>query len=227
MKTPSTYHSLGLALCASLTLQSAHAVSTVTQEFDFPEGLSSVTSTVPDTTEYFHYEPSYEATVTPFNTNLGVLESVTLQWTFEALFSGVSGGTGSVGVGFSGNSHVGVTSYDGNGTGGGNGATSDSFSMAATPMSSSRTFTAAQAGVTYDPAIWAVLAGSSPYSAKWTTNPSNFNYRNVESGTFSSNLGLEVSYNYTPSPVPEPASALGTLGLLAGGTFFRRRKQGA
>jgi hypothetical protein len=27
--------------------------------------------------------------------------------------------------------------------------------------------------------------------------------------------------------VPEPAGALGTLGLLAGGTFFRRRKQAA
>ena len=30
MKTRSKYHSLGLAVCASLTLQSAHAVSTIT-----------------------------------------------------------------------------------------------------------------------------------------------------------------------------------------------------
>lgn len=40
-------------------------------------------------------------------------------------------------------------------------------------------------------------------------------YRNIASGSFGSDLGLVVSYNYTPSPVPEPASALGTLGLLA------------
>jgi PEP-CTERM motif len=166
--------------------------------------------------------------VTPFNTNLGVLESVTLQWTFDALFAVVTSGAGNAGLNFGGKTRVGGIIYGGNGTGGGNGTTSsESLTMVPTPMSSSSTFTAAQAGPSYNPAIWAILTGSSAYSAKWTDGGSYFSYQNIASGSFASDLGLVVSYNHTPSPVPEPASALGTLGLLAGGTFFRRRKQAA
>jgi hypothetical protein len=54
MKTRSKHRLLGLAFCTSLTLQSAHAVSTITQEFNFPSVLSPVTSTAPDTMEYFY-----------------------------------------------------------------------------------------------------------------------------------------------------------------------------
>ena len=230
MKTRSQYHALGLALCACLTLQSAHAVSTITQTFDFDEEVTSWTAT-PQETHYFYFPASYQTNVNPFNTTLGVLESVTLHWTYTASFAGYASSDPSastVGLTLNGQFSIGGAQYAGNGTGGGAGAPPNgALAMTASPFSTDTEFTAAQAGVSYNPAIWTALAGSTPWSAAFTIGNGSFNYNDVASGTFSSNLGLEVNYHYTPSPVPEPASVLGSIALLSGGMFFRRRKLAA
>ena len=220
---------LGLALCACFCLQSVHAASTVTQTFEFTEEFTSWQS---GAGQSHSFPESYQTNVAPFNSTLGVLESVTLNWTFAASFSGFASNdysSGSVFVSFAGNVYVGENGYYGNGTGGGHGAgPGEALAMTSSPMSIDTEFTAAGAGVTYNPAIWPVLSGSSPWSAEFdVANSSSFVYNYVASGTFSSTLGLEVTYHYTPSPVPEPAGVFGTIGLLSGGLFFRRRKPAA
>jgi hypothetical protein len=230
MKTRSKYRTLGLALCASLTLQSAHAVSTITQTFSFTEKVTSWENS-PNETHYFYFPASYQTNVNPFNTTLGVLESVTLRWTFAASFEGFASSDpsgGSVSLSVNGNFLIDGNSYGGNGASGGHGNNADGpISMTSSPTWTEKEFTAAQAGVSYNPANWASLSGSQPWSAEFVFSSGQLSYNDVASGTFTSDLGLEVTYSYTPSPVPEPAGALGTLGLLAGGTFFRRRKQAA
>lgn len=47
------------------------------------------------------------------------------------------------------------------------------------------------------------------------------------SGAINTTAGESIQAGQTVAAVPEPAGVLGTLGLLAGGTFFRRRKQAA
>lgn len=222
---------LGLALCAGFTLQSARAASTVTQTFEFPEEVTSW-QFGSDQSHYFYFPESYQTNVAPFDTTLGVLETVTLTWTFAASFSGFASNDpsgGGVGLSFGGNVYIGGNGYSGGGSGGGHGAGPDgTLSMTSSPMSIDKEFTAAGAGVTYNPAIWPVLNGSSPWPAEFDNNVgSYFMYNDVASGTFTSTLGLEVTYHYTPSPVPEPAGVFGTIGLLSGGLLFRRRKPAA
>lgn len=229
MITRSQYHALGLALCACVTLQSARAASTITQTFDFAEEITSWTAT-PNETQYFYFPASYQANVNPFNTTLGVLESVTLRWTYAASFEGFASSDltgGSVGLTFGGGVKIGASEYAGNGTGFGAGVAPDAaLSATAQPFSIDREFAAAEAGATYDPAIWTTVTGSTPWSAEFAPGGySQFSYDDVASGTFTSNLGLEVIYTY--SAVPEPAGVLGSIALLSGGMFFRRRRPAA
>jgi hypothetical protein len=57
----------------------------------------------------------------------------------------------------------------------------------------------------------------------WDSSTGNFE---ILDGAYQNVAGVAIQAGAVAA-VPEPASALGTLGLLAGGTFFRRRKQGA
>ena len=232
MKTRSQYHALGLALCACLTLQSAHAVSTITQTFDFGGQFTEV-NTTPGSFHRYDYPAFFSASVTPFNTTLGTLESVTVLWTYSSSFQGLTGSApagGEASVSIGGTFYIGNSGYDGNGTGGSNGAASDtSFTFTTETIADQTEFTAAKAGVSQDPAIWAAVTGNSSYAAKWALSGTNngLQYINLASGTLDTDLTLDVTYHYTPSPVPEPASVLGSIALLSGGMFFRRRKLAA
>lgn len=99
------------------------------------------------------------------------------------------------------------------------------ISMTSSPTWAAKEFTAAQAGVSYNPANWTSLSGSQPWSAEFVFSSRQLSYNDLASGDFASDLGLEVTYTY--SPVPEPAGVLGSIALLGGGLFFRRRKLAA
>jgi hypothetical protein len=114
--------------------------------------------------------------------------------------------------------------YGGSGTGAGNGAAPNtSLSATASPAFASKNFTAAGAGVSYNPAIWAAFSGNSSYTAKLALGGSSLTYANLASGTFTSNADLVVTYNYTAAAVPEP-SAFALLGVGALYLGARRRR---
>ena len=209
---------------------SAHAATTtasVSQTFNFPFTFSDVITSSNQQSVNFPNSGNNEATVLPFDITLGTLNSVDVNWSWGASFSGVSSGGsggGSVGFNISGGTYLGELQYGGSGTGGGNiVAPNTPFSSVAAQTSVDYNFTAAKAGVSYNPAIWALVSDNSSYTAKLAFGGSSLTYQNLASGTFTTNADLVVAYNYTAAAVPEP-SAFALLGLGALGLVARRRR---
>lgn len=216
-----------LALIFGAVNFSAHAATTASasQTFHFPFTFSAVTTSSSQQYVYFPNSGNDEATVLPFDTTLGTLDSVDVNWIWGVSFSGVTGASGgNVGVSMGGNAYLGTTGYGGTGTGGGNGAAPNTPFSAEAPQVFVRTnFTAAGAGVTYNPAIWATVSGNSSYTAKLAHGDTSQTYTGLASGTFTANADLVVTYNYTAAAIPEP-SACALLGLGALGLVARRRR---
>ncbi len=206
----------------------ATQAASVPQTFNFPFTFSDVTTSSSSQSIYLPNSGNNEATVLPFDTTLGTLDSVDVNWTWGVSFSGVTGANaGGVSLSMSGSVSLLGSVYSGSGTGGGNSAAPNtSFSTVVSPASVNKNFTAAGAGVTYDPAIWAAFSGNSSYTAKLALGNSSLSYVNLASGTFTSNADLVVTYNYTAAAVPEP-SAFALLGVGALYLAARRRRHTA
>ena len=166
------------------------------------------------------------STVNPFNSALGTLDSVTIDWIYGGILNamtGSSGGSGSVSV--SGQLYVNAAAYRGVGSGGSNSAGANA-PMTATQAdrTASNTFTAASTGV--NPAIWTSFTGVSPYVVKFASSGNSGSYSGLVSGTLTTHRDVTVTYNYTPA-VPEPSTCVMALaGLACGGySMFRRRKR--
>ena len=165
------------------------------------------------------------STVNPFNSALGTLDSVTIDWIYGGILNamtGSSGGSGSVSV--SGQLYVNAAAYGGAGSGGSNSAGANA-PMTATQAdrTASNTFTAASTGV--NPAIWPSFTGVSPYVVKFASSGNSGSYSGLVSGTLTTHRDVTVTYNYTPA-VPEPSACVMALaGLACGGySLFRRRR---
>jgi hypothetical protein len=204
---------------------SAHA-ATVTQTFNFPFTFSDVITNANDQRVFFPNSGNYEASVISFNTTLGTLESVDLNWTWGVSFSGVTGPIatgGNVTLNMGGSLLVSGSGYgSGNTSGNGSAGPNTPFTAVAPQTSVLQNYSAAGAGVTYNPTIWANFTGNSPYIAKLRMGTASQNYSGLASGTFTSNADLVVTYNYTAA-VPEPSS-LGLLALGAAGLVARRKR---
>lgn len=162
-------------------------------------------------------------TMTPFDPELGRLNSFTIAWTMS--YSG-SGTTGSEGGGFSisqsGEYYVNNIDYDGDGNGDGNGEGPDFFISAGFSMNKSTTFIPADAGDTYDLGILEAVLGTSAFSlsqsgAFWIDPEGMANW------TASANGNVRLTYDYV---APEPgAGLLIAAGLAAlGGLHLRRQR---
>ncbi len=216
-----------VALVFGAINHSAHAATTasVSQTFNFPFSFSGVTTSSSGQSVFFPNSGNNVATVLPFNTALGTLNSVDLNWDWGISFSGESSGGvngGSVSLNMGGSTYVGAVSYSGSGTGGGNSVGPNTqFSAVAPQAFVHKNYTAAGAGLTYA-AIWTAISGNSSYAAKLVLGGPQ-TYTDLASGTFTANTDLVVTYNYTAAAIPEPSSTCALLGLCALGLVARRR----
>jgi hypothetical protein len=204
---------------------SAATTASVSQTFNFLYSFSGVTTSSSSQSVSFPHLESYVPTVLPFDTTLGTLDSVNVNWDWGVSFSGVTGGSGgSVSMNIPGTTIVGGFYSSGfNVASGGDAAAPNTlFSAVAPQVFVHESFTAAGAGVTYNPAIWTAISGNSSYAAKLAYGASQ-TYTGLASGTFTANADLVVTYNYTAAAIPEPSSTCALLGLCALGLVTRRR----
>ena len=171
-----------------------------------------------------------------YNTGSGTLNSVTVRWDHTMSFSGTTGsGAGGISFGGGGTAYINSIGYSGDGNSNGtSGGPNQAVSFPTTIWCGSNpcdyTFTAANAGVTYDPNIWTVLSGNSVYTVT-STNAVSGSWTNIVSGLVSMNSLATVTYAYYGDPVPAnvplaPSTALLGLGLAAIG-LSRRARQGS
>ena len=163
--------------------------------------------------------------VNPFNSSLGTLDSFTLAWNLNITGDGNGNGpASSLHVSYGGSTYVNTSVYNGwgdslNATGAGLYPTqSNSFTL-------TNTFTPANSGITYNPAILAAITGGSQFNAtfKGGPNTARMSYQDVSFASGEFTAGLTVTYNYT-SAVPEPSFAVAGLALATATVFVRRRR---
>ena len=171
---------------------------------------------------------SVTKTLDPFNTALGTLDSVTINWSFGVAISGIAGEGASVNIGMSPNGWVNSTNFGGVGNAGYYASLSQgAFSGATTtPFYFEQYFTAANAGVTCNPAFWPIVSGASSFQAKLgpfegaLQNGGYANYYRLTSGTVTTSIDLVATYTYSAIPTPGAAALIG----LAGAFMSRRRR---
>lgn len=211
---------------------SVHA-TTITQTASFPTRVTGFTSS--PSPQYLYLENSGTATapMNPFDSSLGTLNNVTVDWSFGQSFSGNTGsGGGGVTLAMGGTVYVNDVGY--NGDGGGNGGGAPPFtSLSVTQANSHITnqFTSLNA----PPPIWSAFTGGSAYDVTFVVNPSWYiQYSGIVQGLSRTYRDVTVTYDYTaapPSSVPEidPAGMGSVLALVAGaiGLLERRRLKAA
>jgi hypothetical protein len=181
-----------IALAASLTAE------TVTQSADFAKsdvytgsGSKELVSSV-----------FFSADLQPFDASLGTLQSFTVKWEASGLLTGTVGpdSSGSASSSFGGSFYLAGSGYGGAGGGNGGGAgpgQSLEVIFPPTPIVSEKTFTVAEAGVTYDPAILAAITGTSPFAAAFDSAVT-VNYTNVVDLAASVTGTVTLTYTYEP-----------------------------
>ena len=181
-------------------------------------------------------------TVQPFNTKLGKLRGVEIDWQTDSLFEGVAGSIHDIGVAImetSGTLYIGSESYSGHGSGGDKtGQTGSPISLTLAPSRITRIFEEDSASLSH-PEIWSLLSDSKPYTISYSNpgNPANtviLRYRNIASGLAQFPYAATVSYIYLPfreptdtgedgNTVPGPLPAVGCGIALQWSRVFRKR----
>ena len=166
------------------------------------------------------------ASVSPFNPGFGTLTSFsviwhmayTLNWTNDSsgenTASSISGG---------GNYSLNGTSYNGDGGGNGNDGLANESLTTSYTIDDTDSFTVANAGVNYSPALLAAVTGGSSFPIVFDMSVTP-NLGNVSSWSASAVGSVKVSYTYTPAPEPL-STGMVTAGLLAVAAGIRRRQQ--
>ena len=218
--------SWALAALAAFALAGAATPSfagIITQSAQFRTSFSAFTDDSNQQTLSFDNSGVASAQMTPFNASLGTLNKVNINWSMGLSFSGTTGSSGgTAGTSqFGGDEYVNANTYSTTGGGnGGGGPPGTSVSFSATNGTNGQyEFLLANAGTTYNAAIWSAFTGASPYTVSLDTGSSYyFAYTGIASGTMSSYRDVVVSYTYTPSAVPEidPATGGSALSLVAG-----------
>ena len=208
---------------ACLSATSAQAATVVqTGHWDTSEQLT------PGSGSFSFSTTSLNKTLDPFNTALGTLDSVTIHWSFGVAISGIAGEGASVNIGMSPNGWVNSTNFGGVGNAGYYASLSQGAFSGATTTTSyfEQYFTAANAGVTCNPAFWPIVSGASSFQAKLgpfeggLQNGGYANYYSLTSGTVTTSIDLVATYTYSAIPTPGAAALIG----LAGAFMSRRRR---
>jgi hypothetical protein len=163
----------------------------------------------------------FNATLEPFNTSLGTLQSFTIKCQLDGQLSGSVGGEGESGAVQA--SMGGTFLIDGNsfyGTGGGGGSLDDVFftgqqidvPFTIAPME--YTLLASDAGGMFNPAILSTITGSSPFTLSFTSGV-KVQYLNVADLSASFNSTITLVYNYDTAAGSE---SLKIVNLIRNGT---------
>ena len=181
------------------------------------------------------YPPLTSFSVQPFDASLGTLNTATIEWNTGAIGTVVVGtGTdgGSLGFDFGGEVNLNAFAYGGYGGGGGDGAgPGQTIGVNLLPKGTTNTFSAANAGVTFDAGLWAAILGSAPYTLSYTGSyPGGTPYRitsiNIASGNAVMTTTATVFYNYTPlNPIASVPGPLPLLGAGAAWSWSRRLRR--
>lgn len=183
---------------------------------------------------FFTNSGTAAAAMNPFDSALGTLDKVTIDWNIGQSFTGTTGSSGGgVTLSFGGTAYVNTSPYGGGGGGAGGGdgpATAISYTQANELVT--KQFVASQAGVSYDPLIWAAFTGVTPYDAIFAVSNSGqyLQYVGIASGTSTAYRDVTVTYEYTPAvPEIDAAGAASMLALVTGllGLVERRRTKTA
>lgn len=167
----------------------------------------------------------------PFNSALGTLDSYTITWSTTTTGSGTTGNAGGAyTLNQGGTFYVGTSPYSGGGAGNSaSGVANTVLEQKTSTVNNTKTFLPSEAGVTYDPAIYGRVIGSSPFTLSYGGNsPTIYTTYNVMATVTSTLSGsVTLTYNYTAAPVPEPASMWIGASLLASTVGFRRFRRKA
>jgi hypothetical protein len=182
------------------------------------------------------HPPLTSFSVQPFDASLGTLNTATIEWNTGAIgtvFVWPFTNGGSLGFEFGGGVNLNAFAYGGYGGGGGDGAgQGQTFSVNLAPPVTTNTFSAANAGVTFDAGIWDAILGTTPYTLSYTGSyPGGTPYRitsiNIASGNASMTTTATVRYDYSPSnpivPVPAPLPLVGIGAAWGWSRRLRRR----
>jgi len=182
------------------------------------------------------HPPLTSFSVQPFDASLGTLNTATIEWNTWAIgtvFVWPFTNGGSLGFEFGGGVNLNAFAYGGYGGGGGDGAgQGQTFSVNLAPPVTTNTFSAANAGVTFDAGIWDAILGTTPYTLSYTGSyPGGTPYRitsiNIGFGNASMTTTATVRYDYSPSnpivPVPAPLPLVGIGAAWGWSRRLRRR----
>lgn len=205
--------------------------------FAFAPGLRAQSSTIVQTkpfsfaidgtvtgsglqTYYITPANAFTASITPFDSSLGTLESFTVDWDLTVTGTIYTSTGMQIGVGnvSSGNFSVAGTAYYGLGNGGG-GAKTATFTVHTTPPHD--TFLVSTA----NPAILGAVTGASDYEVSWDIRPDLGIQNSIDGESYNASAVGSVSVTYTYAAVPEPSTAalLAGAATLIGALVFRRR----
>jgi hypothetical protein len=139
----------------------------------------------------------------PFKASLGTLQSFTVKWEVGGLLSATSGPAGGNASGTLGGTFmINGCGYSGGGGGNGNGAGPDQPFDVIFPMPSivsEQTFSVADAGVGYDPAILAAVTNATPLAVSFDS-AATVTYGTVVNLAASVTGKVSLTYTYAPPP---------------------------
>lgn len=181
------------------------------------------------------YPPFTSFSVQPFDASLGTLNTATIDWATGANGTVVvrtGTGGGALGFEFGGGVNLNTFPYGGYGGGGGDGAgPGQTIAVNLAPQGTTDSFSAANAGVTFDAGLWDAILGTTPYTLSYTgTYPGGTPYRitstNIASGSAAMTTIARVLYDYTPlNPIASVPGPLPLLGAGAAWTWSRRLRR--
>lgn len=221
MKKLNTYS--GILFTIALAAASAHAA--VYSPSPFPISISQSYGAVTGPQEVFN-SSFLTAQLPAFDSTLGTLESFSVTWTLEGIYSGTLSTGGGVGSSYSGPFLIATIAVpNATNPGGGNGNGGAPGTMLSIPFASSSaqtsytaTFAVADAGTVYPQGILNAVTGPGPVTHNWNT-PLTIT-GNWSDLTVTGNASAAISYTYS---IPEASTF--ALGLAALGSACLRRRR--